>query len=126
MAEDEDKLRKLHEIKEFWDTTGDRNELNMCLEEFSLKSLDDLYKQITLLTARIDRTKQKIMSANNGEETPVEEPPAKQSKITKIVFESEKEMHAYVQNAKKMVRFKFSYGLKYLVLFFIFFCFKVI
>lgn len=102
LAEDEDKLQRLLEIQELLDI-NDPEEVEAALSEFSLKNIDDLNKNITLLTARIEKTKQKIIAANNVDEIVVDEPVVKQPKISKMVFENEKAMHLYVQNAKKMV-----------------------
>lgn len=103
LAEDEEKLQRLVEIQEILDI-NDPEEVDAALSEFNLKNIDDLNKNIGLLTARIERTKQKIIAASNAEELIVDEPPMKQLKLSKMVFENEKAMHLYVQNSKKLVR----------------------
>ncbi|XP_017768856.1 PREDICTED: actin-related protein 5 [Nicrophorus vespilloides] len=101
LAEDEEKLVKLQEIYELWEVHNDAEEFEYALGENGFESSDELEKSINLLKMRIKKTKQKILAANSAEELP-EEPPNKQQKLNKIVFENEKAMHSYVQNAKKL------------------------
>lgn len=99
LAEDEEKLQQLVEIQE-----GDWNdyEQERAFMEYQIKSYEDLQKNIAFLTARIEKNKRKIAAALAGEEI-IEEPPIKQVKTNKIVFETEKAMQSYVQSAKKKV-----------------------
>nr|XP_022915377.1 actin-related protein 5 [Onthophagus taurus] len=95
LAEDEEKLQQLLEIQEL-DSVSEQSK---AMIEFEIKSAEDLRKNISVLQARIIKTKQKINAAQCGDD--LDEPQAKQLKINKVVFDSEKAMMAYVQNAKK-------------------------
>lgn len=99
LAEDEDKLSQLIHLQQKYESGIDDDELENILEEFQLKSIQDLQKNITNLTMRIEKTKSKMKSAKFPEES--EEPPAKQSKSSKMVFENEKDLNEYLQNIKK-------------------------
>lgn len=59
-------------------------------------------KNILLLNNKIEKTKQKILAAA-GNIDDVEEPPPKQSKYSKMAFESDKELYMFLQNIRKMV-----------------------
>ncbi|KAJ3649385.1 hypothetical protein Zmor_021132 [Zophobas morio] len=100
LVEDEEKLNQLLYIQEMVEADVDKDEIEKACAEYQIKHLQDLQKQINTLNAKIEKTKQKILASNNSEE--VEEPPNKQPKHNKIVFESEKAMHIFLQNAKKM------------------------
>ncbi|KAK9695352.1 actin [Popillia japonica] len=97
LAEDEEKLQQLLEIQE-----NDWNdyEQEKAFTEYQIKNYEDLQKNIAFLTSRIEKNKRKIAAAMNGEEI-VEEPPIKQVKTNKFVFETEKALQTFVQNAKK-------------------------
>lgn len=101
MAEDEEKLQKLYDIQELDD---DIEEFEYALSQNGIETQEDLEKNINLLRNRIEKTKQKILAAN-AEEL-IDEPPTKQLKLNKIVFENEKALQLYVQNAKRMVNIK--------------------
>lgn len=101
LAEDEDKLSQLCYIQEKHEEGLDGQELENALAEFQLKNIQDLQKAITNLTMRIEKTKIKMKSSKFSEET--EEPPAKQSKTNKLVFENEKDLNDYLQSIKKTV-----------------------
>lgn len=87
------------------DINGDIEDIETALAEYNLKNVDDLNKNIAALNARIERTRQKIIACNTSEEIAVDEPQTKQFKLNKMVFENEKALHNFVQNAKKMVQF---------------------
>lgn len=76
------------------------------MTEFQIKNIPDLEKTIFTLNTKIEKTKQKILAAS-GTIDEMEEPQAKQSKFSKMAFESDKEMYVFVQNIRKMV-IKFS------------------
>ncbi|XP_065173376.1 actin-related protein 5 isoform X2 [Atheta coriaria] len=97
LAEDEEKLQKLYDIQELDD---DIEEFEYALSQNGIETQEDLEKNINLLRNRIEKTKQKILAAN-AEEL-IDEPPTKQLKLNKIVFENEKALQLYVQNAKRM------------------------
>lgn len=101
LAEDEEKLQQLLDIQE-----NDWNdyEQEKAFTEYQIKNYEDLQKNISFLAARIDKNKRKIAAAINGEEI-IEEPPIKQVKTNKIVFETEKALQSFIQNAKKKVRY---------------------
>lgn len=108
LAEDEDKLALFGELEDMRHL--DMDEFERLLSEHSLRNVDDLHRNITSLNARIEKTKQKIVAAASAAlddgstpvEEPVQPPPPKQPKYTKLVFESDKAMHVFLQNAKKM------------------------
>lgn len=102
LIEDEDKLQRLLEVQEMHELSEDIEEVEAALAENQIKSIDELLKSISHLNARIEKTKQKILAANNAEEIIVDEPPVKQMKYTKMVFENDKAMHMYIQNIKRM------------------------
>ncbi|XP_044764854.1 actin-related protein 5 [Coccinella septempunctata] len=99
LAEDEDKLSQLLHIQEKYEIGIDGDELDNALADFQLKNVQDLQKTITNLSMRIEKTKIKMKTTKFSEET--EEPPAKQSKSNKIIFENEKDLNEYLQNIKK-------------------------
>lgn len=105
LAEDEEKLNQLLTIQEMIDVDDDDEDvIDKVLTDHQIKNVEDLHKNINLLHSRIERTKEKIVAANNVEEIIVDEPtPAKQAKFNKMVFENEKAMHVFLQNVKKMV-----------------------
>ncbi|KAI4458866.1 actin [Holotrichia oblita] len=97
LAEDEEKLQQLLEIQ---DNDWNDYEQEKAFTEYQIKNYEDLQKNIAFLTSRIEKNKRKIAAAMNGEEI-VEEPPIKQVKTNKFVFETEKALQTFVQNAKK-------------------------
>lgn len=101
LLEDEEKLNQLLYIQEMVEADVDKEEIEKACAEYQIKNVQDLQKNINSLNAKIEKTKQKILAANNAEES--EEPANKQPKLNKMVFENEKAMHLYLQNAKKMV-----------------------
>lgn len=103
LAEDEERLNQLLQVQEMIELDVDEEELEKSMSEYQIKSLDDLQKSIAQLNMKIEKRKQKILQSCNLEEVVVEEPPVKQQKLGKIVFESDQALHTYVQNAKKMV-----------------------
>lgn len=103
LAEDEEKLNQLLYIQEMTEAGVDKEEIDRACADYQIKNVQDLQKHINNLNVKIEKTKQKIIAANTAEE---EEPPSKQAKQSKMVFENEKEMHLYLQNAKKMVIFE--------------------
>ncbi|KYB26627.1 actin-related protein 5 [Tribolium castaneum] len=100
LIEDEEKLNQLLYIQEMTEAGVDKEEIDRACADYQIKNVQDLQKHINNLNQKIEKTKQKIIAANTTDE--VEEPVAKQAKHTKMVFENEKEMHLFVQNAKKM------------------------
>jgi actin-related protein 5 len=101
LIEDEEKLNQLLYIQEMTEAGVDKEEIEKACAEYQIKNLQDLQKHINTLNMKIEKTRQKIIAANAAEE--VEEPPTKQPKHNKMVFENEKAMHLFLQNAKKMV-----------------------
>ncbi|KAF5303760.1 hypothetical protein FQA39_LY09833 [Lamprigera yunnana] len=103
LAEDEEKLNNLVSLQELISVIeDDSEEVDQLLLQNQLKSVDELNKTITTLNVRIDKTKEKITAAAANDDTVMEEVPAKQPKINKMVFENEEAMQSYVQNAKKL------------------------
>ncbi|XP_072385857.1 actin-related protein 5 [Diabrotica undecimpunctata] len=100
LAEDQEKLRQFQEVQEIIDFGAEKEEIEHILSEYELKSVQDLQKAVANLNVRIEKTKQKILAANSVED--VEEPPVKQAKYSKMVFESDSALHSYLENAKKM------------------------
>lgn len=104
LAEDEERLNQLLQVQEMIELDTDEEELEKAMNQCQIKNLDDLQKSIAQLNMKIEKRRQKILQSNSSEEIIVEEPPAKQQKLGKIVFENDQALHTYVQNAKKMVR----------------------
>lgn len=104
LAEDEERLNQLLQIQEMIELDVDEEELEKAMAEQQIKNLDDLQKNIAQLNMKIEKRKQKILQSSNTADEIVEEPPMKQQKLGKIVFESDKALHTYLQNAKKMVK----------------------
>ncbi|CAH1958558.1 unnamed protein product [Acanthoscelides obtectus] len=102
LAEDQEKLRQLLEIQEIIDFGAEKQEIENLLAEVQMKNLQELQKTVTNLNMRIERTRQKIIAASSAEDT--EEPPVKQTKLSKMVFESDTAMHSFIDNVKKMDR----------------------
>ncbi|CAG9861662.1 unnamed protein product [Phyllotreta striolata] len=100
LAEDQEKLRQLLEVQDLVEFGGEKEEIEHILGEFELKSVQDLQKALTNLNLRIEKTKQKILAASNIEEA--EEPPVKQAKYSKMVFENDTALHSFLDNVKKM------------------------
>jgi len=84
------------------DIDDDVEDIEKVLTDHQLKNVDDLHKNIAALNSRIERTKEKIVAASTADEIVVDEPPPKQPKLNKMVFENEKAMHTFLQNVKKM------------------------
>lgn len=101
LIEDEEKLSQLLYIQEMDEAGVDKDEVDRACGEYQIKTSQELQKHINNLNIRIEKTKQKIIAANAAED--VDEPPVKLPKHSKMVFENEKAMHLFVQNAKKMV-----------------------
>lgn len=101
LAEDEEKIGQLLDIKEMIEFGADRETVERTLSEFQIKNVSELEKNILHLNNKIERTKQKILAAASNIED-VEEPPPKQSKYSKMTFENEKELHMFLQNIRKM------------------------
>ncbi|KAJ8928880.1 hypothetical protein NQ314_018486 [Rhamnusium bicolor] len=102
LAEDQEKLRQLLEVQEIIEFGADREEIERALADCQIKSVTDLQKNIFNLNLKIEKTKQKIIAANSIEE--VEEPPAKQTKYSKMVFENDNALHSFLENVKRMRR----------------------
>ncbi|KAJ8979463.1 hypothetical protein NQ317_002813 [Molorchus minor] len=100
LAEDQEKLRQYLEIQELIEYGADKEEIDQALSDYQVKSIQDLQKNITNLNLKIEKTKQKILAANSVEE--VEEPPTKQSKYSKMVFENEIAQQSFLDNVKRM------------------------
>ncbi|CAG9813223.1 unnamed protein product [Phaedon cochleariae] len=100
LAEDQEKLRQLLEIQEIIDFGADKDEVDNILAEYQLRNVNDLQKSILNLNMKIEKIKQKITAANNTED--LEEPPVKQAKLSKMVFENESALHSFLDNIKKM------------------------
>lgn len=103
LAEDEERLGQLLQLQEMLELDIDEDEIEKVMAEHQIKSVEDLQKNITQLNMKIEKRKQKIMQSSQSEEVVVDEPAAKQQKLGKIVFENDKALYTYLQNAKKMV-----------------------
>lgn len=104
MAEDQEKLRQFLEVKEIIDFRVEQEEIESLLSEYQLKNVQELHKSIANLNLRIEKAKQKISAATSMED--VEEPPVKQSKLSKMAFENETALQSFLDNVKKMVSVK--------------------
>lgn len=101
LAEDQEKLRQLLEINEIIEFGAEKDEIENLLLEYQLKNVQELQKNIANLNIKIEKTKQKISAASTIED--VEEPPVKQTKLSKMVFENETALQSFLENVKKMV-----------------------
>ncbi|KAJ8923958.1 hypothetical protein NQ315_006734 [Exocentrus adspersus] len=101
LAEDQEKLRQLLEVQEIIEFGADQEEIERALGDCQAKNVLDLQKNILNLNMKIEKTKQKIIAANSVEE--VDEPPVKQSKYSKMVFENENALQSFLENVKRMV-----------------------
>ncbi|CAG9768845.1 unnamed protein product [Ceutorhynchus assimilis] len=101
LAEDEEKISQLLDIKEMIELGADPEIIEKTLMEFQIKSVSELEKSILLLNAKIEKTRQKILSASTNVDEQEETPP-KQPKYSKLVFGSDKEQHIFMQNIRKM------------------------
>ncbi|XP_023025076.2 actin-related protein 5 [Leptinotarsa decemlineata] len=99
LAEDQEKLRNLLEIQEIIDSGADKDEIETLLAEYEIKNVSELQKGIANLNMKIEKIKQKIASSNLEE---VEEPPVKQAKHSKMIFENEGALNSFLDNVKKM------------------------
>lgn len=88
-------------MKEIIEFGADQDEIDRALVDYQIKNVQELQKNIVNLNMKIEKTKQKIIAASNVEE--VEEPPTKQSKYTKMVFENENAQQSFLENIKKLV-----------------------
>lgn len=111
LAEDEERLNQLLQIQEMIELDVDEEELEYAMNEHQIKNLDDLQKNIAQLNTKIEKRKQKILQSNISDDEP---PPIKQQKLGKIVFESDKALNTYIQNAKRMVGNFWLYLKKYI------------
>ncbi|KAL1490818.1 hypothetical protein ABEB36_013448 [Hypothenemus hampei] len=102
LAEDEEKIGQLLDIKEMIERGADKQTVERTLIDFQIKNVSELEKNILQLNNKIEKTKQKILAAANNVETENEEPPPKQSKYSKMAFESDKELSLFLQNIRKM------------------------
>lgn len=101
LAEDQEKLRQFLEIKEIIEFRVEQEEIENLLSEYQLRNVQELNKSITNLNLRIEKAKQKISAASSMDD--VEEPPVKQSKLSKMAFESDTALQSFLDNVKKMV-----------------------
>lgn len=104
LAEDEEKLNLLLQIQEMIDLGVDKSQYQRSLNEYQLKNVNELQKAIANLNTKIERTKQKILAANQATDENSDEPVSKQAKFQKINFENEKDLHSFLQNIKTMVK----------------------
>ncbi|KAK5650588.1 hypothetical protein RI129_001617 [Pyrocoelia pectoralis] len=102
LAEDEEKLNNLMAIQELLEIDEDCEEIDQLLTDNQIRNVEDLHKNIAALNVKIEKTKEKIVATASNEDIVVDEIPAKQTKLNKMVFENEKAMHVYIQNAKKL------------------------
>ncbi|XP_050313319.1 actin-related protein 5 isoform X2 [Anthonomus grandis grandis] len=102
LAEDEERIGQLLDIKEMVEMGADRQTVERTLLEFQIKNVSELEKNILHLNNKIEKTKQKILAASNNVDEIDEPPPPKQSKYSKMAFESDKELFVFLQNIKKM------------------------
>ncbi|XP_075238261.1 actin-related protein 5 isoform X2 [Lycorma delicatula] len=75
LAEDEEQLNQLLAVQDLEDE-GDEEELQESLKCFELQNTDELRRLIGQIQLRIERTRQKIVAANAGEDS-IEEPKPK-------------------------------------------------
>lgn len=99
LAEDEERLNQLMAIQDLVDD-GDEEEIVQTLLSNDLKSVEELQKTIQLLNMRIEKTKQKIAAANNGEELMVEDKPSKMIKLDPMAME---DMQGWLMSVKRKV-----------------------
>ncbi|XP_066139076.1 actin-related protein 5-like isoform X2 [Euwallacea fornicatus] len=99
LEEDKEKMAQLLDIKDAIELATDQQTVEKTLTEFQIKSVSELEKNILQLNTKIEKTKQKILAAANMED--VEEPAPKQSKHSKLSFESDKELAMFLQNIRK-------------------------
>lgn len=103
LAEDQEKLRQLLEIQEIIEFGAEKEEIENLLSEYQLKNVQELQKTVATLNIKIEKTKQRIFAASTVEE--VEEPPVKQSKFSKLVFENDSALQSFMANIKNMVSY---------------------
>ncbi|CAG4942502.1 unnamed protein product [Parnassius apollo] len=73
LAEDEEQLNQLLAIQDLIED-GDTDEFNEAIKGFDIKSYEDLQRQISNLTMRIEKNRQRIAAAANAEEMPEPKP----------------------------------------------------
>uniref|UniRef100_A0A336L8Y8 Actin-related protein 5 n=1 Tax=Culicoides sonorensis TaxID=179676 RepID=A0A336L8Y8_CULSO len=73
LLEDEELLQKLIVIRDMY-YNEDEGDFEEALKKVEITSYEDLEKQITLVSARIEKVKQKIAIAESGTQTPEEKP----------------------------------------------------
>lgn len=83
LAEDEDQLQRLIEIKESYDEE-DEEEYEMGLQEFNLTTSDELDKLISVTKARIEKIKHKMQAVESGvvveeKQITIPQPPAEKT-----------------------------------------------
>ncbi|BES94721.1 Actin-related protein [Nesidiocoris tenuis] len=100
LAEDEEQLNQLLSIQDLLEE-GEDDEYQRSLEEFGLKSADELLKTIATLQAKIERIRQKIANsmAGNPDEN-VEEPKPKIMKQMQIP-RNEEDFNAWLESVRK-------------------------
>ncbi|XP_046673502.1 actin-related protein 5 isoform X2 [Homalodisca vitripennis] len=99
LAEDEEQLNQLLAVQEMADE-GNEQELQRALKLFNLSSPDDLQKLVDQVQVRIERTRQKIVTANTAEESNIEEPKPKVSKYV-TTPRDEEDLQQWVVGIKK-------------------------
>ncbi|KAF6211304.1 hypothetical protein GE061_014421 [Apolygus lucorum] len=100
LAEDEEQFNQLLSIQDLLEE-GEDIEYQRSLDEFGLKSTEDLLKMISTLQARIERTRQKIANsmAGNSEET-TEEPKPKMMKQFHVP-RNEEDFNVWIESMRK-------------------------
>ncbi|XP_060525127.1 actin-related protein 5 isoform X2 [Cylas formicarius] len=101
LAEDEEKIGQLLDIKEMIELGADSGTVEKTLSKFQIKNVTELEKTILQLNMKIEKTKQKILASTNNMDE-LEELPPKQSKFSKMTFETENDLHIFLQNVRKM------------------------
>uniref|UniRef100_A0A1B6L6D3 Actin-related protein 5 n=1 Tax=Graphocephala atropunctata TaxID=36148 RepID=A0A1B6L6D3_9HEMI len=99
LAEDEEQLNQLLAVQDMADE-GNEQELQRALKLFNLSSTDDLQKLVDQVQVRIERTRQRIVTANTTDESNIEEPKPKVSKYVTTPREEE-DLQQWVAGIKK-------------------------
>lgn len=96
MVEDKDTLQKLIAMRELYEEEED-SEFELALADFNLSSYEDMEKQITQITSRIERTQQKISAVEAGVVVEIPE------KLAQIIpqLPADKNADEYVHEVKK-------------------------
>ncbi|XP_054269700.1 actin-related protein 5 [Macrosteles quadrilineatus] len=98
LVEDEEQLNQLLAVQEMADEE-DEEELQNALKLFNLSSLEELQKTIEQTQVRIERTRQRIVTANTSEDPGIEEPKQKMGKY--VSTPKEEDFQQWLSGLKK-------------------------